>query len=87
LADRFRRIGVVVQNTPGAKTMLLLVLIILVLLLFGGGGFYGRRAGWGPRNFVGLIVAVLLVILLIWVANELIMPQPPMPQGVPSIIR
>ncbi len=66
--------------------MSLLVLILLVLLLFGG-GFYGRRAGWGPRNFVGLLVTVLLVILLIWVVNELIMPPVPMPQGVPSIIR
>ena len=67
--------------------MLLLLLILVVLLLFGGGGIYGRRAGWGPRNFVGLLVTVLLVILLIWVVNELIIPQPPMPEGVPSIIR
>ena len=67
--------------------MLLLVAILVVLLLFGGGGFYGRRAGWGPRNFVGLLVTVLLVILLIWVVNALIMPPVPMPQGVPSIIR
>jgi hypothetical protein len=34
-----------------------------------------------------LLVTVLLVILLIWAVNELIMPQPPMPEGVPSIIR
>ena len=67
--------------------MLLIVLIILVLVLFGGGGFYGRRAGWGPRGFVGLLLTVLIIILLIWVVNELIMPPLPMPAGVPSIIR
>ncbi len=67
--------------------MTLLLLILVVLLLFGGGGFYGRRAGWGPRGLIGLLVTVLLVILLIWVVNELIMPQPPMPEGAPSIIR
>jgi hypothetical protein len=67
--------------------MLLLLLLIVVLLLFGGGSYYGRRAGWGPRGFGSLLVTVLLVILLIWVVNELIMPQPPMPEGVPSIIR
>jgi hypothetical protein len=68
--------------------MLVLILIIVVLLLFGGGGgFYGRRAGWGRQGFVGLLIAVLLVILLIWVFNELLMPPLPMPQGVPSIIR
>jgi hypothetical protein len=66
--------------------MLAVVLILVVLLLFGG-GFYGRRAGWGPQGFGGLLVAVLAVILLIWVVNELIMPPLPMPEGVPSIIR
>jgi hypothetical protein len=65
--------------------MLLLIVILVVLLL--SGGFYGRRAGWAPRNFAGLLVTVLLVILLIWIVNELIMPPLPMPQGVPSIIR
>lgn len=68
--------------------MLVLVLIIVVLLLLaGGGGFYGRRAGWGVQRFLGLLVAVLVVILLIWVVNELLMPPLPMPQGVPSIIK
>ena len=33
--------------------MLLLIVIILVLLF--GGGFYGRRSGWGPRGFGGLV--------------------------------
>jgi hypothetical protein len=86
VADRFLRPGVVELKTRSAE-MLVLVLILLVLLLFGGGGFYGRRAGWGPRNFVGLLVTVLLVILLIWIVNELMMPPLPMPQGVPSIIK
>jgi hypothetical protein len=67
--------------------MLLILLIIVVLLLFGGGGLYGRRAGWGPRGFGGLLVTVLIVVLLIWVVNELIMPPLPMPAGTPSIIR
>jgi hypothetical protein len=67
--------------------MLLLLLLIVVLLLFGGGGYYGRRVGWGPRGFGGSLVTVLLVILLIWAVNELIIPQPPMPEGAPSIIR
>ena len=31
--------------------------------------------------------ARLLVILLVWVLNELLMPPLPMPPGVPSIIR
>jgi hypothetical protein len=66
--------------------MSVILLIILVLLLFGGGGgYYGRRAGWGPRGFGGLLFTVLIVILLIWAVNELTMP--PMPAGVPSIIR
>lgn len=67
--------------------MLLILMIIVVLLLFGGGGFYGRRAGWGPREFGGLLFTVLMVILLIWVVNELIMPPLPMPVGAPSIMR
>ena len=41
----------------------------------------------GPRGFGGLLVAVLIVVLLIWVVNELIMPPLPLPAGVPSIIR
>jgi hypothetical protein len=76
------------QATGDAEAMLTLLLIIIVLLLFGGGGgYYGRQAGWGPRGFGGLLVTVLIVVLLIWVVNELIMPPLPMPQGVPSIIR
>lgn len=76
------------QTTGGAKAMLTLLLIIVILLLFGGGGGYcGRRAGWGPRGVGGLVVTVLIVILLIWVVNELLMPPIPMPEGVPSIIR
>jgi hypothetical protein len=67
--------------------MLTILLIIIVLLLFGGGGFYGQRAGWGPRGFGGLLVTVLIVVLLIWIVNELIMPPLPMPEGAPSIIR
>ena len=64
-----------------------LVLLIILILLLGGGGAYGRNAGWGPRGFGGLLVTVLIVVLLVWAVNELIMPQPPMPAGVPSIIR
>jgi hypothetical protein len=71
----------------GAKAMLLILLIIIVLLLLGGGGSYGQRAGWGPRGFGGLLITVLIVVLLIWVVNELTMPPLPMPAGVPSIIR
>jgi hypothetical protein len=67
--------------------MLLILLIIVILLLFGGGGFHGRRAGWGPRGFGGLLVGALIVILLVWVVNELIMPPLPMPAGTPSIIK
>ena len=66
--------------------MLVLILVILALLLFGGGGFYVRRSGSGPRGFVGLLIAALLVLLLTWVANELVMPPLPMPRGAPSII-
>lgn len=56
--------------------MLTLLLIIIVLpLVGGGGGYYGRRAGWGPRGFGGLLVTALIVVSLIWVVN------------VPSIIR
>jgi hypothetical protein len=68
--------------------MLLIVLIVVALLLLGaGGGIHGRGAGWKPQGFLGLLLAVLIVILLIWVVNELLMPPLPMPQGVPSIIR
>ncbi len=56
---------------------MLLILILIVILLLSGGGFYGRRSGWGPRGFGGLLLAVLLVILLVWVVNELIMPPLP----------
>jgi hypothetical protein len=74
-------------HVRGTKAMLLIVLILFALLLFGGGGFYGRRTGWGPRGFGGLLVLILVVILLIWFVNELIMPPLPMPAGTPSIIR
>jgi hypothetical protein len=67
--------------------MLLLLLIIVVLLIFGGGCLYGRRADWGPRGFGGLLVTVLIIVLLIWVVNELIMPPLRMPAGAPSISR
>ncbi|MGO9392939.1 DUF3309 family protein [Rhodoblastus sp.] len=67
--------------------MNLLLVILVLLLLFGGGGFYGRRAGWGPRGFGSLLAAVLLVILLVWIVDELTMPQPPMPASAPSITR
>ena len=65
----------------------LIVVILVILLLGGGGGFYGRRASWGPRGFVGLLLLVLVVILAIWVLNELLMPPLPMPAGVPSITK
>jgi hypothetical protein len=67
--------------------MLVLLILIGVLLLFGGIGFHGRGAGWEPRAFGGLILALLMIILLIWVVNELLMPPLPMPVGAPSIIR
>ena len=50
--------------------MLLILLIIIVLLLFGGGGFYGRKAGWGPRGFGGLLATVLILVLLIWAVKR-----------------
>lgn len=65
----------------------MLLLVVIILLLLFGGGFYGRRSGWGPRGFGGLVLTVLLIILLVWVANELLMPPLPMPAGVPPIIR
>ena len=76
--------------------MLTLLVVILLVLLVSGGGFYGRRAGWGsagflgrsnfgPRGLLGIILLVLIVILAIWVLNELLMPPLPMPAGVPSI--
>lgn len=67
--------------------MHLLLVILIVLLLLGGGGVYGRRAGWGQREFVRLLIAVLIVILLVWTINELTMPPLPMPEGAPSIMR
>jgi|GEM_PF-4490944 len=66
---------------------MLLILILIVILLLSGGGFYGRRSGWGPRGFGGLLFAVLVVILLVWVVNELIMPPLPISPGVAPIIR
>jgi len=65
--------------------MLTLLILILVIFLVSGGGFYGRRANWGPRGFLGLVMLVLVVILAVWVLNELLMPPLPMPAGVPSI--
>jgi hypothetical protein len=67
--------------------MLTLLVVILVILFVTGGGFYGRRANWGPRGFVGLLLLVLIVVLAIWVLNELLMPPLPMPAGVPSITK
>ncbi|MBB4200319.1 hypothetical protein GGD83_004148 [Rhodoblastus sphagnicola] len=84
----FRGAALSYQAKGDAKAMLLIILIIVVVLLFGGGGgFFGRRAGWGPRGFGGLLVTVLIVVLLIWAVNELTMPRLPMPEGAPSIIR
>jgi hypothetical protein len=65
--------------------MLTLLIVILVILLVSGGGFYGRRASWGSRGYLGLVMLVLVVILAVWVLNELLMPPLPMPAGVPSI--
>jgi len=70
--------------------------VILLILLVSGGGLYGRRAGWGstglmgrsgfgPRGVLGIVLLILIVILAIWVLNELLMPPLPMPAGVPSI--
>lgn len=85
---QFRGLALSYQTTGCAKDMLTILLIIVVLLLFGGGGgYYGRRAGWGRRGFGGLLLTALILVLLIWVVNELIMPPLPMPEGVPSIIR
>jgi hypothetical protein len=65
----------------------ILLLIVILLLLGGGTGYYRRRATWGPRGFVGILLAVLLVLLLVWAVNELIMPPLPMPAEAPSITR
>lgn len=66
---------------------MLLIIILVVLLLAGGGGFYGRRAGWGQRGWVGLAVMVLVAILVLWLLNELLLPPLPMPKGTPSIVQ
>jgi hypothetical protein len=71
----------------GTWNMTLLLIILLVVLLLGGGGFYGRRAGWRPRNYTGLLVTILLIVLLVWVVNELLLPTPPIPAGTPPITR
>jgi hypothetical protein len=65
--------------------MYTLLVVILVILLVTGGGFYGRRANWGPRGFVGLLLLVLVAILAIWAINELLMPPLPMLVNPPSI--
>jgi hypothetical protein len=65
--------------------MITLIVVILVVLLVSGGGFYGRRASWGPRGFVGLLLLVLVVILAIWAINELLLPPLPMLVNPPSI--
>lgn len=69
--------------------MLVLILVVLVLVvLLGGGGMYGRRAGWGGRQYgLGLVLTVLIVIALIWALNEVLMPPVPMPAPAPSIMR
>ncbi len=65
--------------------MITLLIVILVILLMSGGGYYGRRANWGSRGFLSLLVVVLVVVLAVWTLNELLMPPLPMPAGVPSI--
>ena len=65
--------------------MLLLIIIVLVVLMASGGGYYGRRANWGSRGFLSLVLLILVVILAVWVLNELLLPPVPMPAGVPPI--
>jgi hypothetical protein len=65
--------------------MFTLLVVILVVLLVTGGGAYGRRANWGPRGFVGLLLLVLIVILAIWAINEALMPPLPMLDNPPAI--
>jgi hypothetical protein len=68
--------------------MSILLLLVIVLLLFGGGGYYGRQAGWGGRQYgLGLVLAILIIIALVWALNEVLMPPVPMPAGVPPITR
>ncbi len=65
--------------------MFTLLVVVLVILFATGGGFYGRRASWGPRGFVGLLLLVLVVILAVWALNELLLPPLPMLANPPSI--
>jgi hypothetical protein len=68
--------------------MVLLLIIVLVLVFLGGGGYYGRRAGWGARNYgLGLVLTVLIIIALVWALNEVLMPPVSMPMQTPTIMR
>jgi hypothetical protein len=49
----------------------MLVLLIVVILLLLGGGFSYRTGYYGPGQFGGVVVAVLLVLLILWIAGLL----------------
>jgi hypothetical protein len=49
-----------------------IVLIIVILLLIFGGGYYGRGRWYGNGfNPMGVIWLILIVILIVWLVNQL----------------
>lgn len=50
---------------------LMLVLLIVVILLLLGGGWSYRTGYYGPGQFGGVVGAVLLVVLILWLVGAL----------------
>ena len=49
----------------------MLLLIIVLLLLFGGGGGYYGYSRWGSRGGLGIVGAVLLIALILYLLGFL----------------
>ena len=55
--------------------MSLIVLIIILLLVFGGGGgYYGYRT-WGPGGGIGIVGAVVIILVLLYLFGGLRLPR------------
>jgi len=49
----------------------MLLLIIVLLLLFGGGGGYYGYSRWGNRGGIGIVGAVLIIMLVVYLFGGL----------------
>jgi hypothetical protein len=58
-------------DVANRKETQMLLLIIVLLLLFGGGGGYYGYSRWGNRGGIGIVGAVLLIVVVVYLFGGL----------------